>query len=92
MAVHEFLLAIELSGPVPSRDMLSDLVRQALERSGCACADLAAIVDGLQSAVGRCASGGEVACELRFRAHAGMLAIELTASGGQIWQTVRSTT
>ena len=92
MAAHEFLFEIELSGPVPSRDLLSDLACQVFEQAGCSSADLPAIVDALQSAVAGCAAAGEVSCGLRFRAHAGELEIDVTSSGGgRIWHASRRT-
>jgi hypothetical protein len=89
VAAREFLVDIELSGPVPSRDMLSDLARQAVEQAGCARADVPAIVDGLRRAVASCAAEGRVDCRLRFQARAGELAIAVTAGGGRIWHTSR---
>jgi hypothetical protein len=92
VAVHEFLFEIELSGPVPSRDLLSDLAGHVFEQAGCSSADLPAIVDALQSAVSACAAAGEVFCGLRFRAHAGELEIDVTSSGGgRIWHASRRT-
>jgi hypothetical protein len=92
VAVREFLFEIELSGPTPSRDMLSDLACQAFAQAGCSNADLQAIVDALHSAVASCTSAGEVLCGLRFRAHAGELEIDVTASGGgRVWHASRRT-
>ena len=90
MAAHEFLFKIELSGPVPSRDLLSDLACQVFAQAGCSDAELPAIVDSLHSAVTGCASAGEVCCGLRFLAHAGELDIDLTSGGGgRIWHASR---
>ena len=90
MAAQEFLFEIELCGPVPSRDLLSDLACQVFAQAGCSNADLPAIVDALHSAVTGCVSAGEACCGLRFLAHAGELDIDVTSSGGgRIWHASR---
>jgi hypothetical protein len=90
VAVHEFLFAIELSGPLPSRDMLTDLASRVFGHVGCAGVDLAALVDELQSAISGSAPGGDVSCDVRFRAHAGMLHIDVTSGSGYTWHASRS--
>jgi hypothetical protein len=87
VADHEFLFEIELRGPIPSREMLSQLASQMFEHVGCSSADLPRMVDELQSAVAACASATPVG--LRFRAHGGRLEIDVTSGGGAVWHASR---
>jgi len=90
VAACDFLFDIDLSGPVPSREMLSDLACRVFDHAGCSGADLPAVVDELQAAMAGCVSAGNVSCGLRFLFHAGELEIDVTSSGGgRIWHASR---
>lgn len=90
MAARDFVFDIELSGPVPAGELLSDLACRVLDHAGCSGADRPAMVDELQAAVAGCSSAGDVSCGLRFRFHAGELEIDVTSSGGgRIWHASR---
>jgi hypothetical protein len=90
VAAPDFLFEINLSGPVASTEMLSDLAGQVFEHVGCPRADLSAMMDEVHAAMAACASAGDASCGVRFRAQAGELAIEVTSSGGgRIWHASR---
>jgi hypothetical protein len=89
VAAPEFLFAIELSGPVPPRDMIRDLASQILAHAGLPNDEAPTLVDALHAAVDRSGSAGGVSCRVRFHAHDGTLEIDVTSGDTKIWSDSR---
>jgi hypothetical protein len=86
VAAHEFLFAIELPGPAPSDELLSDLASHVLDHAGCPQDGVGGLVEVLRDLLVVRPEGDAGRLDVRFCARAGRLEIVVTADSRPVWR------
>ena len=88
MSDHDFVFALDLSGPAQFDPMLAEVARAVFAHVGYSADASRELVAALQGGLLKVAAGGRKRCVLRFEARAGELQMVVSCDGGE-WRDSR---
>ena len=87
MGSHDFIFALEFSSQGVPASLVEDLAANVFRHVGCAPEHAEALTEALEQAAGNGSFGGDLRCDVQFRARNGTLEVLVSSNGGRVWQT-----